>query len=216
MARQYRANDGVNIILAVVILFLAIIGDTILVKSIENEKRKQARYNLEQISHCYNRIHDKFSIVSTFAICTEASKTTLSGDAYIINPDTMEFIHENSNDIPSGLFFNKESVGKYFQDWSSAETALAVIMLGKDSEPGDEIGYDFDGSEEWIEWKILPNDINRLEGKMIVVQGIQRDEVLKNYTFYRRFGAAAVAMVVMIMLITHNANVRRRGSGDAI
>jgi hypothetical protein len=199
-----RKVDKTNLVIIILIIVLSIIADTMWVKLIENEKRQQARYNLEQIQHCLKYQPKDLSDVSKFYICTSKSRTSPTGDVYVLEIDTLKFVYENSKDIPQGLYYTKGSVGRYFKDWQSAETALHIMLLGKDSNSSHNTAYNFDGGTEWLEWKYSPNDTHIIKGKYIIVQGTQKDEVLGNYTYIRLFATIAVILVVFSLLVSHN------------
>lgn len=211
-----RKNDIFGIGLGILILMMALIADVILLNnSIEPEKRLQARYNLEQISHCYNRIKNDYSPQYIFNTCTGNSKTSQTGDVYILDAKSLEFIYENSNDVPKKMFFTKDSVGKYFNKWESAEKALEIMLNGKDSEKGTNTSYNFDGEREWLEWKYVSSSENE-NSKLIIVQGIQRDEILGEYSLFRRYSASCIFFVVFMLMVSHNVNKKTKESCDAV
>lgn len=202
---NYRKSDSVGMVLAVIILFAATIADTLLLSSIEEEKRVQARYNLVQVSHCYKELEGLVGQSKALMVCTGKMRTSVTGDIYVLDSNTLEFVHENSDDVPPiKLYFTKESVGKYFKDWSTAKAFISKVKENEASVYRTNAHYNFDGETEWLEWKSIPKT------DLIVVQGIQEDEVLSNFASYRRFCVISVVFVVMVMLITHNVNIKRR------
>lgn len=206
-----RRMDKVNIFVVMMILVLSLVADIIMVSSVEQEKRMQARFNLEQIAYCYNETKGKIGIKESLRICTNKSKTSHTGDVYVLDANTLEFVHENSHDVPrEKLYFTKESIGAYFKDWESGKKAIDMIKLRNDSVYGLNNKYNFDGEIEWLEWKILPNDTIEPGEKLIVVQGIQRDEVMARYSYLRIYVATSVCIIVMILLGSYNINIMRR------
>ena len=189
-------------------LFIAL--DLLLKQTVEDMKRDQARYNLQQIQYCYIRNIEVMTQKMAFETCTNKSKTSYTGDVYILDADTLEFVHETSRDVPrmKNMYFTKESVGQYFRDWESAADSIRIIQLGKDSEKGVDASYNFDGDKEWLEWKFLPSEFGGLDGRrLIAVQGTQRDEVLKYWNTYRYLYMVGTALVVFLLLAE---NSRRR------
>lgn len=204
--------------MAIMLIFSFIAMDMLLSKSIEEVKRDQARYNLQQIKYCYIRSIEVMTQKMAFETCTNKSKTSFTGDVFILDADTLQFVHETSRDVPrdGGLFFTKASVGQYFRDWDSAEKAMKTILHGKDSESGVDVFYNFDGDTEWIEWKYLPNEFGGLDGKrLIAVQGTQKDEVLKYLSTYRYTFMSSTALMVFLLLVEHGRR-RRYDSGRYI
>ena len=195
----------------VILLVLSFIySDLTLTNSVEAMKRDQARYNLQQVKHCYIANIEVMTQKMAFDACTNKSKTSFTGDVYILNADTLKFVHETSRDVPrdGDLYFTKESVGQYFKDWESANRAIKIMQLGKDSEAGVNNSYNFDGDVEWLEWIYLPNEFGDLDGKrLIAVQGTQKDEVM-NYFSYYRYGCMVMTAFMSFLLLV--AQSRRR------
>jgi hypothetical protein len=182
-----------------------------LTKTIESQKREQARNNLHQIKYCFEKINKKFDIKESFAICSNKSKTSFTGDVYILDKDTLEFVYETSRDVPSkNMYFTKESIGKYFNDWDSAEKALKIITLGKDSENGINVSYYFDDAKEWLEWKYLPNEFEDVNGRQyIAIQGTQSDEALRPFKNHIVFNYLIIFIVSFILIILQKQSRQR-------
>lgn len=200
-----------NLILVILIVLGCIFGDIILRYEIQENKREQARYNLDQVKYCYLNSVAEFGVQKALKLCTAKSKTSFTGDVYILDANTLQFIQENSNDVPEdGLYFTKESVGKYFQDWNSAIIALKTMQLGKDSQMNVNASYKFNDGIEWLEWKYLPEDVKNTNGlSLIAVQGTQQDEALVNFKFVRGYFFFGAFLLIMVLLIVHNNNIRR-------
>ena len=180
------------------ILLLATMFFTTLVSvSIELEDRQQARYNLEQVRLCLDSINPYINIDKGFEVCTQKSRTTATGDIYILDGETLEFVYENSNDVPKDLYFTEDSVGKYFKDWDSAKEALAYITSGKDSSVDYSASYNFDGDKEWVEWINYAHD-NKW---YIIVQGIQKDESLRLYSLIVYFIYLGVFLIAFSCIV---------------
>lgn len=212
--------DPMKVIIAIMILLGFVITDLFLQSVVEESKRNQARLNLEQIQYCYNKTVNKFSKYEVYNICTSKSKTSFTGDVYVLElidtPDkgsVFTFAYETSNDTnrEENLLFTEESVGKYFKDWKSAKKALDIIKLGKDSYKGVNAEYNFDGEIEWIEWKYLPDDTG--DDNIVVVQGTQQDEVMAEYSTYRMIGFGGVLLVVCTLLVANSVSIRRHIDG---
>lgn len=213
---ERRSDKSTNLIIVMFVIFAFILSDILLLSSIESQKRVQARYNLEQIKYCYNELYPFYPDDRILDICTSKSKASYTGDVYVLEYKTMKFIYENSTDVPKEeLYFTEDSVGKYFTEWSSTEEVLGYFMLGKDSISGLDVSYRFDSDEEWIEWKFLPSD-GTYHKRLIVVQGVQRDEVLSYYKYYRMFGLVMVVILIMSLLTMNVAHKRRKRTCDAI
>ena len=209
MYKNERRSGHSGIALAVFVIVLAIASDILLKLSIEDFGRQQARYNLQQIKYCYSRASKKMELIAALETCTAKSRVGFSGDVYVLDADTKEFIIENSLDVPSGaMYFTKESVGKYFSNWETAETAMKQIMLGKDSDESTKVSYLFDKDIEWLEWKYLPDATKFTEDKkLIVVQGIQSNEAVEQFRILERIGFLFAGILVFMLLVRHNVQI---------
>lgn len=209
MYKNGRRSGHSGIALAVFVIVLAIASDILLKLSIEDFGRQQARHNLQQIKYCYSRASKKMELIAALETCTAKSRVGFSGDVYVLDADTKEFVVENSSDVPSGaMYFTKESVGKYFKDWDTANIAIEQIMLGKDSEVGNEVAYLFDNDIEWLEWKYLPDATKYTNDKrLIVVQGIQSNEAVKQFRVLERIGFLFAGILVFMLLVLHNVQI---------
>lgn len=206
--------------LAVFVIILAISADILLKLSIEDFGRQQARYNLQQIKYCYDRTSKEMDLVTALEICTAKTRVGFSGDVYVLDVDTKEFIIDNSSDVPSGvLYFTKDSVGEYFNKWETAEAAISHIMLGKDSDESTKVSYLFNKEVEWLEWKYLPEATKYIEGrKLIVVHGVQSAEMFEYFKLLERLGFLSAGILVFFLLVLHNKHInydyRRRADDE--
>lgn len=203
-----RGSFKIWVVILLVLSFIC--SDLTLTNSVEAMKRDQARYNLQQVKYCYIANIEVMTQKMAFDVCTNKSKTSFTGDVYILDADTLKFVHETSRDVPrdGDLYFTKESVGQYFRDWESANMAIKIMQLGKDSEAWVNNKYNFDGDIEWIEWIYLPNEFGGLDGKrLIAVQGTQKDEAMNYFSGYRYGDMAMTAFVSFLLLVEHS---RRR------
>lgn len=209
MYKNERRSGHSGIALAVFVIVLAIASDILLKLSIEDFGRQQARYNLQQIKYCYSRASKEMSLIATLETCTAKARVGFSGDVYVLDADTKEFIIENSLDVPSwAMYFTKDSVGKYFSNWETAETAMKQIMLGKDSDESTKVSYLFDKDIEWLEWKYLPDATKFTEDKkLIVVHGVQSDEVFEHFKLLERIGFLFAGVLVFFLLVSHNIQI---------
>ena len=198
-----------GIALAVLVIILAISSDILLKLSIEDFGRQQARYNLQQIKYCYNRTSKEMDLVTALEMCTAKARVGFSGDVYVLDAETKEFVVENSSDVPNGaMYFTKESVGKHFNDWSTADSAIKKILLGKDSEEGSKVAYLFDNSVEWLEWKYLPDATKYTnDRKLIVVHGVQSDEIFAHFGVLEKVGFIFAGILVFFLLVAHNIHI---------
>ena len=207
MSEERRKSSGIA--MAIFIIVVAISSDVLLRFSIEDNARQQARYNLQQIKYCYSRASKVMDIIATLETCTAKSRVGFSGDVYVLDADTKEFIVENSSDVPSGsMHFTKDSVGKYFEDWNTANIAIKQIMLGKDSEVDTKVAYLFDSDIEWLEWKYLPDATKYTnDRRLIVVHGVQSDEVFEHLRLLERIGFLFAGILVFFLLVSHNIQI---------
>ena len=209
MYNNERRKGHSGIALAVFVIVLAIASDVLLKLSVEDFGRQQARYNLQQIKYCYGRSSQKMELIAALETCTAKSRVGFSGDVYVLDADTKEFVIENSSDVPNGaMYFTKDSVGKYFNSWETAEQAIKQIMLGKDSDESTKVSYLFDKDVEWLEWKYLPDATKFTEDKkLIVIHGIQSDEVYEHFKLLERIGFLFAGILVFFLLVSHKIHI---------
>ena len=159
-------------------------------------------------------------LIAALEICTAKARVGFSGDVYVLDVETKEFIIDNSSDVPRGaLYFTKDSVGKYFNKWETAEVAISHIMLGKDSDEFTKVSYLFNKEVEWLEWKYLPEAAKYIEGrKLIVVHGVQSAEVFEHFKLLERLGFLSTGILVFFLLVLHNIQIsddyRRRADDE--
>lgn len=210
-----RANDKLTVIVIVFMLFATIVFDKHMSHIIEQEKRQQARYNLEQVRHCLDVGLPIMTEVEAFHQCIGKSKTSPTGDVYVFNPHTLEGVYDTSVDTPTDkkLKFTKDSLGKVFRDWPSAQIAIDKIVLGKDSKYGDGVQYMFDDDWEWLEWIYYPEEYSKafsVGTPYVIVQGIQRDEILGRYANVRMAILICIGLIVLLLLSSITVSHRRR------
>lgn len=209
MQSTNRRKGYSGIVLAVFVIVLAIMSDIMVKMSVEEFSRHQARYNLQQIKYCYGRASKVMDMRASLETCTAKARVGFSGDVYVLDAETKEFVVENSSDVPNGaMYFTKESVGKHFNDWSTADSAIKKILLGKDSEEGTKVSYLFDNSVEWLEWKYLPDATKYTnDRKLIVVHGVQSDEIFAHFGVLEKVGFIFAGILVFFLLVAHNIHV---------
>ena len=209
MQSTNRRKGYSGIVLAVFVIVLAIMSDIMVKMSVEEFSRHQARYNLQQIKYCYGRASKVMDMRASLETCTAKARVGFSGDVYVLDAETKEFVVENSSDVPNGaMYFTKESVGKHFNDWSTADSAIKKILLGKDSEEGSKVAYLFDNSVEWLEWKYLPDATKYTnDRKLIVVHGVQSDEIFAHFGVLEKVGFIFAGILVFFLLVAHNIHI---------
>lgn len=196
-----------KLVASILLMCMAIVADISLKSTAEKCIRKQANYRLEQIVHCLDRTLPLMAEKDALQTCVAKSRTTHTGDAYVLDAYTLEFLYDASNDTSKSkkLYFTQESVGEYFKDWKSAEKFISQVMLGKDSSNVTGGFYLFDDAEEWLEWKYYPSNLttNYAERKIILVQGSQSDEVLKNFNFAQWTIKGSVFLIILLLVVMH-------------
>ena len=209
-----RYSDKITVLVIIALLLSTVIADIHISYLIEQEKRQQARYNLEQIRHCLDIGSPAVDEVELFDQCIGKVKTSQTGDVYVFNPYTLEGVYDTSVDIPldKKLSFTKDSLGKIFSDWSTAEIAINKIVLGKDSKYGDNVKYLFDDDWEWLEWIYYPKEASKTFSRntpLVIVQGTQKDEVFKRYEVIRFGVFVVVSFLCLLLLSTIRVSHRR-------
>jgi len=195
---------------ATFIILMALLIDSMLVHQVETEKRAQGVFNIQHTISCMGRFERAIGKLDYRGMktCAEDMRTSITGDMFILDYETKEFLYDGSRDIPSGqrLYFTEDSIGKYFNDWKSAEKAMTKIGSGIDSTAKDRVKYNYDGDEEWLEYKTFQP--KTLGNRLIVIQGIQSDEALSGYSVVRNTAKVLAGMYAMWLLSTGIASRR--------
>lgn len=205
-----------KIYMAAIVLTLTLVVDVLFMQQLEADKRQQGRYNVEHTIACIHSHDHKASAnmldntvlgVATWRECSNKMRTSPTGDMYILNRDTLQFLYDPSSDVPKGepMYFTNESVGKLFTEWPTAELALIQLTSGASSTTGSNVSYNFDGDTEWLEYATYRTKCGT---DIIVVQGIQSDEATARYLGIRLLVAGAVFFYTVWLLTT--ALPRRR------
>ena len=179
-----RVVNMAKLYAAMFIMLAALIVDISHVINTETDKRTQARYNLEQAVFCLEVLDysaDKLT-KEDMTTCVKNLRTSPTGDVYILDRDTLEFVYEGSKDVPPGLFLSEDSVGIYYTEWNTALPLVEYVKAGIDSSNITRASYNFDGSVEWLEFKAYTTANGQ---KLTVVQGTQKDEVLGSFLWIR-------------------------------
>jgi len=188
-----------SVTIVLVLLLISIISGIMLTYNIEQSKREQARFNLKNVEYCINVSQDYVIDFNTRAdMCASRSKTTFTGDVYILDYADLKFVFETSKDVPKDLYFTEESVGKYFKNWHSAANALIKMTSGYSSMHNTNAFYNFDGDVEWLEWVIYEDDITDMT--YIIVQGTQEDETMERFGYLRKFVFISVVLLCLGIL----------------
>ncbi len=195
----------------VAVLMIALTVSVMFDMQIESCKRVQARYNLDSIKYCIDRtLSCDVDRTKAIGICTTKMKTTFTGDVYVLDYASLEFISETSRDVPKGaVYFTEESIGTEFADWDSAVVALSLMTSGKDSIAGLNAWYNYDGDVEWLEW--INYYIEGDDNPLIIVQGTQRDETMHKFKILKLFIMLSTIVVVITMLAS---GIRTRGEDN--
>lgn len=191
-----------------------------LVYSIEQDNRHQSReFNLDNIKKCMDRTgKTKYNLELDYRaeICIESSRTTYTGNVYVLDYETLEVKYDSSRDIPQDtiMYFTEESIGQHFYDWKSGADAINYMTRGGDSIAHMDIWYNYDGVIEWVEW-ITYEDI--VDCKLyIIVQGSQKDEAIAQYNgiyYYTMVYILLLSIGIMTSAFSRSKNDRFNCSG---
>lgn len=189
---------GIKLIKIVFTLVFMVVLDLSLQRDIEETARKQAKLNLEHITHCFQKeleTTDDKSIRGALDSCAGKSLVGGStGDVFVIDTRDKALYWDNSIDCKPDseqkAYMTINGVCDKFSDPSSCVKAVQDMMSGYQVSTT----WKFDDSEEWIETKVLPTETFGFYGKfrsqvgeppfqLIVGQGVQKDEVMSVYSF---------------------------------
>lgn len=201
---------------AIFIVLAVILVDAVTMYYIELSKRQQARFNLEHTAECMfmRELTTMESITPNGAkYCLTKMRTSDTGDMYLLDRKTKEFLFDNSTDAPKGMFFTKDSIGKYFTEWGTAEEALKHMLSGNKSNSTSLVSYNYDGSPEWLEYLTY----STLDGtEYVIVQGTQRDEVRAFYEVPRIVGGFLATIYILWLISTAVRGSRYDDTGFSV
>ena len=188
---------------AMFIIFAAITIEMSWKYSLEIDKRQQAVFNLEHVVGCffdYETTTGNPLSKGALKHCVGNMRTTPTGDGYALDRLTKEFLYDGSTDVPPGTkYFTKDSIGKSFKEWGTAEVAIPYLFSGTSSSQNVPVSYNYDGSTEWLEYK----PYTTLDGReLVAVQGVQKDEVMDAHWIPIAMARTAVFVYVMWLIST--------------
>ena len=214
------------------IVLSTVVIDAVWSYSLESSARTQARYNLEQIKVCVNDL----TVVGTneelekiLKTCARKSRVSPTGDVFAYDMGSREFVFDPSLDcfVEGGKFMTVESECTLHSDPEQCARALAVLGQGYDSDEHTRLSWKFDDSEEYLEFKILPEEMLGFKDttrgsnmarphQLVVVQGVQEDEIRNRYFGFRAMLYAIGFLSILLNLaIAAHAPVYGRRKNDA-
>ncbi len=149
-------------------------------QSIEAQARKQNVFNLEAVVACTSTVMDKNITVGTFIsalnACAKNQRSLgITGDIFVIRKSDKKLFWDASVDCKpddvSKLFMTAEGVCSLFR---KPETCIKAVDEMVNHSYSNEINWDFDNSNEWVNYAYFPK---KIEGdEFIIGQGTQQDE----------------------------------------
>ena len=212
----------------VLIVMSTITIDTWWAYNLENSARTQARYNLEQIKACVNDLTVEGTneeLEKTLKTCARRSRVSPTGDVFAYDMGSREFVFDPSLDcfVEGGKFMTVESECQLHTEPKQCEQALAVLGQGYDSDENTKLSWQFDDSEEYLEFKILPEETLGFKGiqrgsnrkrphQLVVVQGIQEDEIRNRYAGFRGlvYAIGFMSIILNLAIAVHTPNHGRK------
>ena len=200
------------------ILFFAIFIDVAFKHYVELGARQSARYDLENMRNCTNELlHnttvDNTSVEKALKICAGKARTTPTGDAFAFDTKTLDFVFDPSLDcyVEGGKKMTIESECSLHKNPEKCTEALNTLVRGWDSDSNTRLSWQFDDATEYLEFVVLPEELLgydniRRGGKdkphqIILVQGIQEDELMEKYSKFRVLLFASCAVIMLFTLL---------------
>ena len=217
-----------NVMVVVLIVMSTITIDTWWAYNLESSARTQARYNLEQIKACVNDLTvegTNVELEKTLKTCARKSRVSPTGDVFAYDIGSREFVFDPSLDcfVEGGKFMTAESECTLHSDPKQCRQALIVLGRGYDSDEHTRLSWKFDDSEEYLEFKILPEEMVGFKGsvrgsstkkphQLVVVQGVQEDEIRDRYAGFRSlvYAIGFMSIILNLAIAVHTPNYGRR------
>ena len=197
---------------------------------LQNSVRVTAKYNLNQVKTCVNDLllgNDSAPIYNTrltnddiekaLKTCAREMRTTPTGDMFAFSLRTLDFVFDPSLDcfIEGGKKMSKESECGLHEDSLKCEEIIPLMTAGYDSDINQLHYWQFDNAREYLEWMVLPREDIGFDGLMrggilkpnqiLLVQGIQEDELLARYRGFRAilYGIGFLSIIVNLMFAVY-------------
>jgi len=210
-------------VIIVIIMVLTIIGSAslgYLLKQLTIDSyNEQAKLELQHIKTCFNSVNgtvtDKLNKCASNSLVGQPT-----GDVFAVNLKDMKLIWDNSVDCKTSktMYLTKASVCKLAKDPNSCERLSKQIKLGYNGK----YSWNFDGSKEYDNWIILPDEIHNFDrsaratqgvkDQLAIVQGFQEDEVLNRYwilDWVNKVITSTILILLSILLLAENKKYQR-------
>lgn len=214
------SNKTVAVLL--LIIMCTVVIDTSWQFYLEKSAREQAQYNLKQVQVCTNDLLDgvdvdNASLEKALKTCAREMRVSPTGDMFAFDINTKVFIFDPSLDcfVEGGKLMTVESECSLHKDKEICKTVLNTIASGRNSEGKIGAWWQFNDGREYLEWIILPSEDIGYDGKVrggnekpqqvVLVQGIQEDELLARYSTFRwmLYIIGFVSIIVNLLLSVH-------------
>lgn len=219
--------NTLKVISVSLILFFAIFIDVAFKHYVELGARQSARYDLENMKNCTNEILkdgvvDNNAVEKALKICAGKARTTPTGDAFAFDTKTLDFVFDPSLDcyVEGGKKMTVDSECSLHHDKAECSQALSVMTRGYDSDASTKLSWQFNSGIEYLEFVVLPEELfgydNIKRGgkekphQIVLVQGIQEDELMEKYSKFRLVLFASCAIIMLFtLLLAKCAEVKR-------
>lgn len=219
--------NTLKVISVSLILFFAIFIDVAFKHYVELGARQSARYDLENMKNCTNEILkdgvvDNNSVEKALKICAGKARTTPTGDAFAFDTKTLDFVFDPSLDcyVEGGKKMTVDSECSLHHEKAECAKALSVMTRGYDSDASTKLSWQFNKWIEYLEFVVLPEELfgydNVKRGgkekphQIVLVQGIQEDELMEKYSKFRLVLFASCAIIMLFtLLLAKCAEVKR-------
>ena len=207
---------------------------------LETSARITAKYNLENIKSCVNdiilgedgknyRFVSNDTVEKALKVCAKKSLTTPTGDVFAYDLKTLDFVFDPSLDcyVEGGKKMTADSECSIHKDPSMCKKAMVFLNSGYDSDIHMRTWWQFDNAREYLEWVVIPSIDRGFDGivrganfkphQVVVVQGVQEDELWARYRGFRAIVYAIMFLSIIINLlfaVHENLQTAKRGTCD--
>lgn len=201
------------------ILFFAVFIDVSFKHFLEEGARQNARYILDNTKNCTNELlgkttnADNNAIENALKTCSGKARTTPTGDSFAFDSKTLDFVFDPSIDcyVEGGKKMTVESECSLHSNKVMCEDAISVLTRGYDSDSHTKLSWSFNGSIEYLEFVVLPEEYfgydgvqrgsNKKPHQIILAQGIQEKELLDKYLIFRIILTVSSVVIMMFTLV---------------
>jgi hypothetical protein len=174
----------------------------------------------------YSSKIDNASVERALKTCAASMRTSPNGDMFAFDLKSLDFVFDPSLDcyVEGGKKMTIDSECTLHNQPKLCENVMNFMLNGRDSDTDMHHYWQFqkDGSKEYLEWVVLPDEDRGYDGsvrsgngnphQLILVQGTIEKELHARYKFHRVFiHLVGFISIVINLMLNHTDYIRSGG-----